>query len=782
MKKGLLVTTTLLVSMTLMAGNVTEQEALRKAQQFMQGRSFQQKNLRRAATANTFAQDAFYVFNADGNQGFVIVSADDRTPAVLGYSDRGRLDMNRMPRNMQNWLEGYARQIQSLRSGEGTAAAPQVLGKPIDVMLTCRWGQGNPYNLDCPLDGKVRSLTGCGATALAQYLYYHKPKAAKAMPAYTTETKKIAVEALPAYTFKWDVMKDVYPENATSEDASAMEVAKLMRYAGQSASMDYTSEQSAGLPESEALIKYFGFSKNTRTAYRYNYHYYDWDQLIYDELAANRPVLYYGSAAGGAHEFVIDGYDANGLFHVNWGWSGTNDGYFALSVLNPYDVNATGVASDSGFNSNQSAIIGGEPAKEGESLVLQGVVEYINTEGMEEGHKFSRTSATEDFKDVPLNFYVSSLGETASVDYAIAVYRGSEKVKQIDFLKNQTLAHNFVTAKGNISFGAGLPDGYYDLRLLVSKAGENKWMPLDIYEDASSELVKSTYMAEIKGNTLTLGIGAVKFDAKNVQVQKVEFTAPLLKDRPAAATITWLNGNIYNETTFYLRIGDDAKAASTVSSYCSYGETVQAQLIFTPKQAGANQKLRIYLDGEMTQQVYEGTISVGEAQIQKLGAEITIEGKSDNPIDPYKYTYLKGTAKVTNTGTNTYNDYVAIRLTQLDASSNPVGRPILYPSIVNIAPKASVALPIDVVGLTPGADYQLEVVYWSLEQGIEDLDGTGDHTAGKEVFFVDKNATAITTIHQSPLTDQPAYNLRGERVNGSYRGIVIRNGKKYVVK
>ena len=114
MKKSLLVLTTLLVSMTLTAGNVTEQEALRKAQQFMQGRSFQQKNLRRAATANTFAQDAFYVFNADGNQGFVIVSADDRTPAVLGYSDRGRLDMNRMPRNMQNWLEGYARQIQSI--------------------------------------------------------------------------------------------------------------------------------------------------------------------------------------------------------------------------------------------------------------------------------------------------------------------------------------------------------------------------------------------------------------------------------------------------------------------------------------------------------------------------------------------------------------------------------------------------------------------------------------------------------------------------------------------
>ena len=268
MKKNLLVLFLSLFALTLSAGEVSEQEALQKARQFMLGRTFQQKQLRRAPS--TIGEGAFYVFNADNEGGFVIVSADDRTPAVLGYADKGRLDMNRMPRNMQNWLEGYARQIQSLRSGEGTAAAPQVLGKPVNVMLTCRWGQGNPYNLDCPLDGKVRSLTGCGATALAQYLYYHKPKAAKAIPAYTTETKKIAVEALPAYTFKWDVMKDVYTEKETSEDASAMEVAKLMRYAGQSASMDYTSDQSAGLPESEALIKYFGFSKNTRTAYRYN--------------------------------------------------------------------------------------------------------------------------------------------------------------------------------------------------------------------------------------------------------------------------------------------------------------------------------------------------------------------------------------------------------------------------------------------------------------------------------------------------------------------------------
>ena len=41
---------TLLVSLTMNAGEVTEQQALQKAQQFMQGKQFEHRNLRRAAS------------------------------------------------------------------------------------------------------------------------------------------------------------------------------------------------------------------------------------------------------------------------------------------------------------------------------------------------------------------------------------------------------------------------------------------------------------------------------------------------------------------------------------------------------------------------------------------------------------------------------------------------------------------------------------------------------------------------------------------------------------
>jgi len=101
-----------LVSMTLLAGEVSEQEALEIARQLLQGKSFQQKTLRRAQSP--FGKGAFYVFNADNNGGFVVVSADDRTVPVIGYADEGCMDMDNLPSNVRWWLEGIASEIKAL--------------------------------------------------------------------------------------------------------------------------------------------------------------------------------------------------------------------------------------------------------------------------------------------------------------------------------------------------------------------------------------------------------------------------------------------------------------------------------------------------------------------------------------------------------------------------------------------------------------------------------------------------------------------------------------------
>ena len=183
MKRLLVSFFTVLVSIAILAGNVTEQQALTIARQFMQGKSFQQKQVRRAAAVG---DNQFYVFNAEGQNGFVIVSADDRTIPVLGYADKGSLEMNKLPVNARRWLEGYAEEIKALGEDVQANTHPRrVIGAPVAPLLTCHWDQGAPYNLQCPIDGEYNSVTGCVATAMAQVMYYHKwpQSATTAIPA-----------------------------------------------------------------------------------------------------------------------------------------------------------------------------------------------------------------------------------------------------------------------------------------------------------------------------------------------------------------------------------------------------------------------------------------------------------------------------------------------------------------------------------------------------------------------------------------------------------------------
>ena len=54
---------------------------------------------------------SYYIFNTAGDQGYIIISGDDRTNKVLGYVDKGSFDPNHVPANMQAWLDSYNEQI-----------------------------------------------------------------------------------------------------------------------------------------------------------------------------------------------------------------------------------------------------------------------------------------------------------------------------------------------------------------------------------------------------------------------------------------------------------------------------------------------------------------------------------------------------------------------------------------------------------------------------------------------------------------------------------------------
>lgn len=308
---------------------------------------------------------ALYVFNSEvENGGYAILSADDAAMPVLGYSDSGTFDPDNIPDNMAWWLSQYAKEIKwAVDNGLATtddAAAPVRRDRaPIAPLLTSRWDQSDPYNRDCPQVNGERCVTGCVATAMAQIMNYHKwPQGAgKGSTSYEWNNTTLSMN-FEDITFDWDNMADIYDSGSTEAQQAA--VAKLMNVCGISIHMNYRVDASGAQSAmvARALTEYFDYDKGIQILSRDSYTLSEWEALIYNELAENRPVQYSGyTLSFEGHAFVCDGYN-DGYFHINWGWGGMSDGYFLTSVLDPYNQGIGGAQSGMAFVTNQKVIVG----------------------------------------------------------------------------------------------------------------------------------------------------------------------------------------------------------------------------------------------------------------------------------------------------------------------------------------------------------------------------------------------------------------------------------------
>lgn len=305
---------------------------------------------------------AYYVFNVQDEKGFVIVSGDDNTDEILGYSTNGSFDMESMPENVKAWLEGYAEQIAMLETYAPQHRASMqnsTQWSAISPLTRTQWNQNAPYNDKCPKHGGERSVTGCTATAMAQIMKFHEwPQAETSpIPGYTTETAKIVLKSLSATTFNWEDMHDSYGME-TKADA----VAELMQYCGQAILSDYTKDATGAFTADVAIAlqRYFDYDANLELKRLNYYSPSEWETIIYEELQNGRPVYHAGYSMGGGHAFVCDGYDGNGMYHFNWGWGGSYDGYYKLSLMNP-GVGGIGSGSADGYSWGQEIITGIQP-------------------------------------------------------------------------------------------------------------------------------------------------------------------------------------------------------------------------------------------------------------------------------------------------------------------------------------------------------------------------------------------------------------------------------------
>ncbi len=361
---------TVAVACAMQASQVTVSEARQVADQFLKAKSTRLSAPAGHATmslAYTAEAGRFYIFNRGEDGGYVIVAGDDRLPQVLGYSLSGTFTPGNIPPGMQDWMAEMNREIAYLAAHKDTPVHQPVKRETtVPPLMTTLWNQEWPYNLYCPTytvgSGEpMRAVTGCIATAMAQIMNYHQwPERGTGSHSYQCNVNGTDFTTLSAdfsqSVYEWDKMLDTYDQNSSEESCAA--VARLMSDCGISVDMSYGN--SSGASETDvltALSRYFGYSGKQYLLQRDLFGAAEWDQLLVDELSAQRPVLYCGYAYSqgslGGHAFVFDGYDGDGYFHVNWGWGGHYDNYFLVSVLAP--------SSDSNFKYGQDAIFGIAP-------------------------------------------------------------------------------------------------------------------------------------------------------------------------------------------------------------------------------------------------------------------------------------------------------------------------------------------------------------------------------------------------------------------------------------
>ncbi len=367
----------------LSAAPVSEQAARQMAVSFMNG----QQNFRnRSVTSEqltrvNWSYNHLYAFNIQGG-GFIIVSDDDRTIPILAYSSSDVLNLDNMPEAMVYMLQYFDNQLDEIYRGGDVLAYHQVRNnRNVSPLITSTWRQtstgGVSYNALCPIDTSLTSMgghtsVGCVALALAQVMrYWQWPQQGRGSNCYSHEGiyscwryDTLCVD-FASTIYDWDNMPDVLTDTNAIEERLA--VATLAYHCGVAMNMQYNSDchGSSGSNVNNqyyAAVRHFNYSSEATIEKRINFSDEAWINMLKYELDNQRPVLYCGQSLsdpdagtyGGGHAFIFDGYDENDMFHVNWGWGGAYDSYFAVNSLTP--------VSYYNFSHSEEAIFNFHPA------------------------------------------------------------------------------------------------------------------------------------------------------------------------------------------------------------------------------------------------------------------------------------------------------------------------------------------------------------------------------------------------------------------------------------
>ena len=640
-------------------------------------------------------QANYYIFNTTGNKGYVIVSGDDRTTQILGYTDDGSFDPNNVPANLKAWLENYNQQIAALdKMGitGGDFTTPRPTRNSISPMITSHWDQAGPYWNHCPefmdIDENGDTVgelayTGCVATSMAQIMNYYKHpmRCSQIIPSYIVtfywqeEYGAFETDPLDPIFFDWDNMRDNYTGAETEAQKDA--VAWLMLYAGCAAHMQYglnaSSTSDPYIPT--ALNDYFNY--DAKLVYRSDYDQQSWEEMIYQELAAGRPLIYNGRAgSGGGHSFVCDGYAYGDYYHINWGWGGLGDGYFVLSVLNPYAGGIGAASSSEGYNIDQTAIIGIQPGYSGTPAEIDHRLTVFNM-------YYTGTSTFERSDDGSFKLnkrrYIKVTGED-HIDDGTKYLRGialfDSEDNFIELIAQTYYATNYISitdswpdtqSSTTYPFGKGLANGTYKIKPVSSIPGSNVWDPMI---ESDRYYVEAT----INGNWVTMANHPVI----DLQSTNFEFTGGEKVGTAEQCHVTVKNNSAdrFSGRLFLFvdneNIDEYGEYTTVVETEIPAGGTKVVTFNFTPKNAGTKSAHLSTHDSSWDAPIPgTGSVNIAGSVVYPMNLSVDINAMHADENMVIYDSHIKFKVDVTNNNTEgEYNRYILAPLFIVDENNH----------------------------------------------------------------------------------------------------------------
>ena len=789
---------------------------------------------RKASAMKTLKATAEYQIIGFEQGGFAVVAADDLVPEVLGVSTSKYSDGTN--ENFKWWLEAVQGAVQyAVQHGiklSTTKPDPAKYPTKVGPLVTTKWDQDEPYNLLLPQSVYGgQCITGCVATAMAQVLNYHKIPVCgigtRTIYYPQGDTSGAAVTAnFSDNVYDWDNMLDEYHYGSYTEE-QALAVATLMRDCGVAADMQYGGsndiENGSGAFSTDAaagLRTYFGIAE-AECLERNNYSESEWMDIVYNELSENGPV-YYGGQSGwsGGHAFVIHGYRADGMVYVNWGWSGSEDGYYDIALLNP------GYYS---FSSYQDMIIGvkGAPrdlTEEAVNLTEAGTLntilddEKIGTVGT---LKITGEINSTDLRQIRRLGGIDENGEKTDgylqvLDLSEARIVSGGEPYLVDNGKQLTTADNELPVKAFY--------GCKYLQKVILPAGLKSWgegalglcsqiRELEIGEPAADanyvvedNLVWNTEKTELiaalplKSGELNVAKGTVALRncalAGCARLSKVVLPATLTKIgreamrncgglqeiRVVSKTIPVLAGadvftgvSIYT-CKLYVPAGTKSKytqlaqwkgfKGSDYDNIVEYGSSVKVRNTIR-KYGEENPKFVYSVSGD--------PIS-GEP-------ELTCEATATSPAGKYPVQIAMGT--ITGENVELFDGYLIVQKVDATATvenaTREEGQPnpefsLVFDGLVNNETipvwKVEPVFTCEATETSPVGEYPITVTAEAESYKLTFVAGV--------LTVTESTTNGISTVSREKITNNRYYNLAGQRVEQPSKGLYIRNGKKYL--